>query len=49
MPSLSHTVSFEVPDLNLDLTQKVDISLSTSRTVLKEVNEYLLEAKSAFQ
>ena len=49
MPTYTHSVSFDIPDFTPDLTQKMDVSLSTSRSVLKKVNEYLIEAKTAFR
>ena len=49
MPTYTHSVSFDIPDFTPDLTQKMDVSLSTSRSVLKKVNEYLAEAKAAFR
>ena len=47
MATYSQTVSFNIPEI--DLTQKLDVSISTSRATMGKINAFLAEVDRAFQ
>ena len=49
MPTYTATASFDIPDFTPDLTQKLDVSLTGTRSCVEKINEYLAEADAAFK
>ena len=49
MPTYTATASFDIPDFTPDLTQKLDVSLTGTRSCVEKINEYLTEADAAFK